>query len=250
MLKQSTIILLSLLSVSSIAAAHQNEVRHGLKPLLKQLDLTEVQKQDLRQLMKESKPEIELDGQDRKAFTLQIMQVVHAETFDQAAAKTLIENHQQLRAEKRLVKAQKQHRLFHTLTDVQQAKFVSLLEDREDRSRADRSRKMFKKLGLSDQQKASIKQIKVSNKANKNNAKETLQARRQAEFNIIKAEQFDSDAWQAIQDQYQQSDLQIGLQKAEIRNQVWNQLTDEQQQKAIARMNKIKQKRQARHNAI
>lgn len=249
MLKQSAIVLLTLLSVSSLSAAPHNKARNGLRPLLNQLDLTELQKQDLRQMMKENKAEMELVGQDRSAFRQQLIQLVHADVFDQTAVNKLLEDNQELRADKRLQKAQNQHRLFHSLTVAQQDKFVSLLAHGKDKSRVNRSKKMFKRLGLSDQQKASIKQIKVSHKASKGIANKTLQVRKQAEFNLIQAEQFDTDAWQVIQDQYQQSELQIALERAEMRNQVWNQLTDEQQQKALARMNKVKQKRQARHNA-
>jgi protein CpxP len=249
MLKQSVIVLLTLLSISSVSAAPQKDGRNGLRPLLKQLDLTEEQKQDLTQLMKENRAQRELLGQDRSAFKQQLGHLVHAETFNQTAVQALLEDNQQLRAQKRLQKAQSQHKLFHSLTAAQQDKFVSLLASAKDEKHVNRSKKMFKKLGLSDQQKSSIKQIKMSHSSSRNIAKETIQARKQAEFNLIKAEQFDTDAWQVIQDQYQQSELQISVQKAEMRNQVWNQLTDEQQQKAIARMNKIKQKRQAHRNA-
>lgn len=250
MLKQSAIALIALLSVGSISAAPQKEGRNGLKPLLKQLDLTEEQRQDLRQMMKENKAEMELVGQERGAFRQQLMLLIHTDTFDQTAVQALLENNQQSRAQKRLQKAQNQHKLFHSLTENQQDKFVSLLVNTKGNSRGNRNNKMFKRLGLSDQQKASIKQIKVSYKATKESAKETLRARRQAEFNLIKADLFDTNAWQTLQNQYQQSVLQIALKKAEMRNQVWNQLSDEQQLKATERMSKIKQKRHARRNAI
>lgn len=250
MIKQSAIILMSLLALGSTAAMANHQHKNGLKPILKQLDLSQEQRQDLRQLLRESKGDMQSVSQDMKAFRQNMLLLVQADTYDQDAVTSLLEENQEVRTQKRLRKAQKQHLLFQSLTPEQQDKFVSLIAAKTDTKRHNKANKMYRRLGLTDQQKGNIKQIKSAFKATRSEAIDTLKQRKQAELALVRSAQFDAKAWLALQQQYRSTEIDIAEQRAAVRNQVWNQLTLEQQQKAAARMDRIKQKRNRRNEAI
>lgn len=236
MIKRILVLSLSILFVSSsIAKPGQHQ---DLRKVLNQLELTTEQRQDVRQLMREGRDEKRLFRQDIRDVAQQLRTQIQSEDFDQTAVKTVLQQKSDLMTQLALTRAVKKHQVWQLLSEPQKAKFNDIVAQRQDRQSRKSSKPGFRKLGLSDEQKAKIEQIKAENAEVKAAAKAQRKALKEAQRTLIQAEEFDQEAWQTLLTEYQPQLIENGIIRAQTRHQIWSLLTEEQQAKATKMMQK------------
>ena len=120
--------LLTASSLSGVAVAHEHKAagyEHGrhmqhapMKRMLAGLELTDSQREQIKQLMKQHRSEQKAARPD-KAERQQMRDLLAADTFDEVTARQLIEKQQQQAVDKRLAAMKLQHQVLQVLTDEQ-----------------------------------------------------------------------------------------------------------------------------------
>ena len=235
----------------------KNQVRH----MMAKLDLSQEQRQDVKQILKQSRADADLVAEDNKQARSDLMNLIHTASWDETAVVTALQQNQQTKASLGLKKASTMHQIWLVLSDEQKAKFAKLADNKPDgkrgkkedkanlkdkthsheRSRSE-GRNHFKQLALTDEQKSAIKEIKQHAKTQVEQSKEQQKAYRQAERALIANTTFNDTAYQALQAEYQDEHLQHALVMAKTRHDIWNLLRAEQQAKALAKMAERKER--------
>lgn len=119
--------LLTASSLSGIAVAHEHKAagyEHGrhmqhapMKRMLAGLELTDSQREQIKQLMQQHRSEQKTARPD-KAERQQMRDLLAADTFDETAARLLLEKQQQA-VDRRLAAMKLQHQVLQVLTDEQ-----------------------------------------------------------------------------------------------------------------------------------
>lgn len=223
--------LASTLAFSAIANPHHGG-KHQLKEIFAQLDLTDEQRQDLRQYMREGRQDSSTFRQDMRYLSNQLKALVHSDVWNEEAVRNIIQQRQELHVQQSLTKATKQHQVWQTLTPEQQAKFDELkqLKRADRRSKEDRKNKRFENLALTDEQQSQIDEIKAASAETRKVFKAQIKALKQAEKALIRADEFDQQAWLALQAEYKEQMQQMGLARAQSKYQIWNLLSSQQQE--------------------
>lgn len=243
MLKKVLVLSISALLSAAVLAGPGKGQREGMHKILKQLDLTAEQRQDIRQILQDGRQDRLVYKADFRDFGQQIRAQVQSDSFDEESVKSLLQDRSDLRAELALERAQRKHQVWNLLTDEQQAEFEQQQQTRERKDPKDRIAKRLAKLDLSSEQQMQIDQIMADNADKRTAAREQHLAFKTAQAALIKADEFDQVAWKALFAEQQAQMIQNGVNRAQARNQVWNLLTEEQQQKAQS----MKKKRQKKH---
>lgn len=117
------------------------QCRPGLdRGVLKQLDLTQEQKDKLQEMKQASKEErkadFEKNAEARKAFHDQVQKLVLADNFDQNAADTLAKQMADAQVQKRVEKMKQEHDMLNVLTPAQKAKYTQLEQAKAEKCRS------------------------------------------------------------------------------------------------------------------
>ena len=235
----------------------KNQVRH----MMAKLDLSKEQRQDVKQILQQSRADADLVAEDVKQAKTDLMSLIHAASWNETAVVTALQQNQQTKASLGLEKASAMHQIWLVLSDEQKTKFAKLAERKADGKRGNKDaktklqdktqgheksrgegREHFKGLALTDEQKTAIKAIKQQAKAQNEQSKEQQKAYRQAERALIASTTFNDTAYQALQAEYQDEHLQHALVMAKTRHDIWNVLSAEQQAKALEKMAKHKER--------
>ena len=107
---------------------------------LSELSLTNTQKQDIRQILKQTREDRGLFNTDEKSLRTDLRSLVHSSEWDQAAIESAITQRQALMQEKALQRASNKHQVWNLLTETQQAEFVAQLESRKTKGEKTRSK--------------------------------------------------------------------------------------------------------------
>lgn len=245
-------------AVPAIAKKDRDHNRDGMRQILSQLSLTDVQKQDIKEIMKQSRQDGRVFKEDSSTFRSDIQTLVQSNEWDQTAIETALAQSQSVLTDKMLQRATQKNLVWNTLTAEQQTKFTSLVAEKKANLKSKDSNKkgkhrrkggMFKKLGLSDEQKAEIKTIREQAKEADTDVKAKLREFKEAERALIASSDFSSEAWLALSAKYQSEFVAMSVSKAQVRHDMWNILTAEQQQKVTEKMEKMqdREKRGKRH---
>ncbi|MGF1722866.1 CpxP family protein [Vibrio kyushuensis] len=108
------------------------------RSIVRQLDLTDEQKDQLKELRETSRTEMKAHHQDNfqakhaemQAYQQQVQTLVLADTFDEAAANELAQQMVEKQTERRVNKLEQQQKMLSVLTDEQKAQFVELQQER------------------------------------------------------------------------------------------------------------------------
>ena len=130
---------------------------------MSELSLTETQKQDIKQILKQNCTDRGLFRIDAKSLQTELRSLVQSTQWDPSAVKSAIIQRQDLMQEKALLEANNKNLLWNLLTDTQQAEFVGLLDNlkaelethkakRKDRSVEARKKGKHNKKGKKHQQ--------------------------------------------------------------------------------------------------
>ncbi|NVD05462.1 CpxP family protein [Vibrio sp. JPW-9-11-11] len=106
--------------------------------MMRQLDLTDAQQQQLKQMRSEGKQAMQAEFKQsfqtrqaqREAHQAQIQQLMLADNFDQAAANELAKEMVEQQTEHKVKMLEKQHQMMSVLTPEQKAKFTELQQER------------------------------------------------------------------------------------------------------------------------
>ncbi len=106
--------------------------------IFKQLDLTDAQKDQLKEMREANKAEMKQNYQanfearkaERQAYHDKVQQLVLADNFDQAAANDLAKEMVEQQTERKVKMLEKRHQMLSVLTPEQKAKFVELSKER------------------------------------------------------------------------------------------------------------------------
>ncbi|WP_114767548.1 CpxP family protein [Vibrio rhodolitus] len=109
--------------------------------IIKQLDLTDAQKDQLKQMRETNKAQMKENYQanfearkaERQAQHEKVQQLVLADNFDQAAANELAKQMVEKQTERKVKMLEKQHQMLSVLTPEQKAKFVELSKERMEK---------------------------------------------------------------------------------------------------------------------
>ena len=233
----------------------RNHERMPLHHVLSKLDLNKEQRQDVKQILQQSRADAELVAEDVKQARADLRNFIHADSWNETAVTTTLQQHQQTKASLDLARASAMHQVWLLLSDEQKTKFALLAERTPDGKRDNKEGKAkhkdraeseerfqrggkdhFAKLTLTDEQKTVIKTIKQQAKAQNTQTKQQEMAFRQAERALIASAAFNESAYQALQANYQDEHLQHALLMAKTRHDIWNVLSTEQQAQALAKM--------------
>jgi Spy/CpxP family protein refolding chaperone len=204
--------------------------RGGLHQILKQLDLNDEQRQDIRQLLKQHKGDMSVYRQNPQDKNQALRALIQSTTWDQGAVMTELENRQAADNEHRWQKIQSQHQIWLTLSPLQQQQFLSLLTQQNDEKRGKRHlHRRLKKLNLTEQQWTQVESNRAKMKAYITEHKAAQQKFRQALTELIGKEELSHNDWLVLQSNYQQDWLDHAMFRAENEHALWVLLTPEQQ---------------------
>ena len=96
--------------------------KHGGMGMLKQLDLTEAQQAQVKQIMEKQKADMKTAMRDRRAHREEMKSIVEQDTFDAAKAERLIAQQQHEERATKLAMLRTQHEIYKILTPEQREK--------------------------------------------------------------------------------------------------------------------------------
>lgn len=108
-------------------------------------------------------------------------------------------------------------------------------------------KRMAKFLSLNEEQKIQIKEIKIQAKEQHKVLRTSMKQFRVEKQKLVQAEQFDEQAFNALQDAYQPIFSQLALLRVKTKHAIFNVLTVEQQEKWLKRIENYKAKGKKRH---
>ncbi len=126
------------LAIAAPATAHKghHQKHDGMRQILSELSLTDTQKQDIRQILKQTREDRGLFSTDAKSLKKELRGLVQSTEWDQAAIESVITQRQALIQEKALQRATNKNQVWNLLTDTQQTEFVAQLETRKAERKA------------------------------------------------------------------------------------------------------------------
>ncbi|WP_163134029.1 Spy/CpxP family protein refolding chaperone [Agarivorans sp. Alg241-V36] len=102
----------------------KNRGGHPAMKMMKQLDLSDEQKAQVKEIMQQHKPKA--DQEQRQAMYQQRMEIITAASFDQEAAQALIDIQQAKLQTRMLNMLQAQQQIYQVLTPEQQQKYQEI----------------------------------------------------------------------------------------------------------------------------
>ena len=237
---------LALASTASAQKSHQHHQQNdGMRQILSELSLTDTQKQDIKQILKQNREDKGLFRIDAKSLQTELRSFVQSTEWDPAAVESAFTQRQALIQEKALQQATNKNLVLNVLTDPQQTEFIALLFARKTefntrkagrektstkaKRKGKRKPNMLKRLGLTEEQLAAVQMIKTAAKASGEETQAKLKTYKQAERALIHSTDFNTEAWQTLSNEYQSDFLAIEVLKVKTKHDIWNLLTPVQQ---------------------
>lgn len=230
-MKRATFLLTLLLSASvsiGVTAGPRHHEAEQLKTVLQQLDLTRDQKQDIRQAFRQGKQDMRLYKEDMRQIHQQMKSHIQSDQWQPDAVASVIAQRAGLMGQLTLNRAQQKHHVWHLLSDHQQQKFFELIEDKQRIPREFGGFERLRSLDLTDEQQQQLDEITAQIDITKQEVKTNLQTMKEAERALVMADEFDQQAWQTAFNQQQVVMMEVALNLAHARHQIWNLLSDEQ----------------------
>ncbi|WP_299083749.1 Spy/CpxP family protein refolding chaperone [uncultured Paraglaciecola sp.] len=233
-------------SSPAVAKRSHHQMPAGMHHILSEVSLTDTQKQDVKQILKQTRDDNNLFKAEQKSLKLKLNQLVRTDQWDQQSVQNAIGQHQDLLQQKALQRAVIKNKIWNLLTAAQQSEFVAQAELRQTALRSKKNTlskdkptgKRAKRLDFTEQQLTAIQKVKSSTKASAKDSKFKLKSYNAAERKLIQSSEFNIQAWSELHAEYQADFLTLAILKAKSRHDVWNLLTPEQQQKSKQSANK------------
>ena len=225
------------------ATVQAKEPPHGpMHKMFEELQLSEQQRQDIRTLFRQSREDRRVFREDGQILHEQKQALIEAPSWDEQAALALLSEAQAERRTAMWARAQMDQAVWNLLTEEQREVWADMQEERFDRpDRAPFSGRWLKKLGLSDEQQATLAELQAQAKANREQNLSLMQAFDGQELALIEKASLTEAAWQSLYEQYQPQFQTAALQRLKQRYDFYHLLTAEQQVK----LEQFKQRRKA-----
>jgi protein CpxP len=241
---------LTLAMASPVMAKQGNHQKHdGMRQILSELSLTEPQKQDIRQILKQSREDRGLFSRDAKSLRTELRSLVQTTEWDQTAIESAITQRQALMQQKALQRVTNKNQVWNLLTETQKVEFVTLFDmlktehetrkakfeemKAEGQRRGKRRGQRLERLGLTEKQLAAIKLIKAEAKSNAKTTKAKLKTFKQTERALVQSARFNPETWNTLSNKYQADFLATAVLRAKTRHDIWKLLTSDQQAQAV-----------------
>nr|WP_297350046.1 Spy/CpxP family protein refolding chaperone [uncultured Glaciecola sp.] len=230
----------SLLSISaySINAHERDQHDDNQRELMASLSLTQHQKEDIQQIHLQTKQDLGIYHAEQKQFRDSMHTLMQADIWDEMAVTNAIEQQMELTLQSRLIRAKSKHKVFNQLTEEQQAQFIISRHAMKIKKGNQRTQKperkmqrLVKALDLNSDQQAQLLVMTTSDKAQRTANKEQLRNVKVELANIVRAKQFDDNAWLAVHAQNKEQKLHMAVNKAKSRFDMLNILNAEQRDK-------------------
>ena len=150
-MKKLILVMFTLVCVSFSSVAKDQKSRHRgamdnpIRMMFSKLDLSEEQKQQMKDIMKQQKEQMKAlhdgDGQSKE----QMKAIIHADSFDEVAFKQLQSEQAVKTQELALIKAKNMHKMYHLLTAEQKQKMAEMAEMRKQKMQKKKAERMNKK---------------------------------------------------------------------------------------------------------
>lgn len=239
---------LAFASTSFAGSDHHGHKKNELRQILKQLDLSQTQAQDVRQLMQQGHEDQSVYRLDMREIRSQLTSLVQNTEWDQQAVEAVLLRRLGLFAQMGWQKANKRKQVWQLLTPQQQFEFVQFIEQEDNRKgKQQESFKFLQNFDLSDQQTAEIEKIRANFENITAGFKAQHQEFRRAQQTLIMSDSLDAINWQALETKYQGDILAMAIAKAQSRHNVWNVLNTEQQTQWQEKTQRRHQQRHGHH---
>ncbi|MGS2718965.1 Spy/CpxP family protein refolding chaperone [Paraglaciecola aestuariivivens] len=234
-------------SAPSFAHKGKEQNHQSMRRMFSELDLSDAQKQDIRQLRKQNKADKGLMKQDAKLLNESLRSLVQADQWQATEVANVIAEQQKLFAQKALQQATNKHQVWLLLTTEQQAQLAQQMTDKKTNKKAKKAKKRkqhkrMKALDLTDQQVSELAAIREASQAEMQPVQAKIKEFKQSERQLIHSAEFSQAAWQSLWQQYQDDFTTAKMLKTKVKHDSWNLLTPEQQAKAEAKMRKHSKK--------
>jgi Spy/CpxP family protein refolding chaperone len=243
--------------------AHNGPIH--LRPILKQLDLTDAQRQDVRLLIKQNRATKNTYLPDQKSMRESLRNLIQSDVWAQSDVSSAIQAEQHLQNQLKWLDIKTQQQIWQTLDDAQKEKFLAALnakkeekghgpESQQSNSRgnskpmmsaAQRQAEHFAALKLTDEQQALFKAQRSAEKADKEANKSAREAFRAQLIAIVTSESLNETSWTALQAETEAQRFEHALNRAKDQHTFWNALTSEQQI-TLQEMMERRQKRESK----
>jgi protein CpxP len=235
------------LGISAPVLAHKghHQKYDGMRQILSELSLTDTQKQDVKQIFKQTRADRELFSSDEKTLKQELRSLINSSEWDQLAVENNITQQQTIIHTKALQRATNKNQVWNLLTETQQGELVTQFEARkaertEKKSTGKKKGNKQKHLKLTEEQIVAVRAIKNTTKESGKEIKVKLKSYKQAERSLVQSKDFNAEAWQALNTDYQADFATMAMLKAKSKHDMWNLMTPEQQAKVLERSEKGK----------
>ena len=227
-----------------MAKKNHHQKHDGMRQILSELSLTDTQKQDIRQILKQTREDRSLFSSDEKSLKKELRSLVRTTEWDQTAIEDAIKQRQDLIQEKSLQRARNKNQVWNLLTNTQQAECIALIDTRKADSKIRKAKDVkgnkkdtrkgnrLKRLDLTKAQIAAVKDIRNVAKTTGEETKTRLKTFKQAERVLVHSSNFSAESWQTLSNEYKSDFLTMAVIKAKTKHDIWNRLTPEQQVQA------------------
>ncbi|MFT4731062.1 MAG: protein CpxP [Gammaproteobacteria bacterium] len=227
----------SLLSVNaySINARDRDQRNDNQHSLMASLSLTQQQKEDIKEIHLKTKQDLSIYRAEQKQFRDSMRVLMQSDIWDEVAITSAIEQKMELTLQSRLIRAKSKNKVFNRLTVEQQVQFITSRHARKSQKRAHNPQKkiqrLVKALDLNSNQQAQLMVIMTGDKAQRTANKDQVRSVKVELASILHAKQFDDSAWLAVHTQNKQQKLNMAVNKAKSRFDIFSILTPEQRDK-------------------
>jgi len=227
----------SLLSVSaySINAQERDHSRNYERELMASLSLTQQQKEDIKQIHKQTRQDLGIYRAEQKQFHESMKALMQAPAWDEVAVANEIEQQMAFSLQSKQIRAKSKNQVFNQLTAEQQTQFIAKRHDKKSktgeqkRNNPDRKmQRLVKALDLNSDQQAQLTVMMTSDKAQRVAKKEQVKNVRAQMAGIVQAKEFDDNAWLAVHAQNKQQTLDMAVSKAKSRFDMLSVLNTDQ----------------------
>ncbi|MFT5277140.1 MAG: protein CpxP [Glaciecola sp.] len=249
----------SLLSVSSYAINAKERDHHGAQDrmAMKSLNLSAQQKQDIKQIRKETMQDLSVYKGERKQFRESMRDLMVSEIWNEAAVRAAIDEQMTAQLQSKLIKAKSKNKVFNQFNEQQKSQFIAKRWDKE-KGKGDRKSKgaekkvqrLTKVLALSVEQQAQLTAMMETNKTLRQANREQASSLRTQLANIVQAPDFDENTWLAIHSDNKQQKLDMTVTKAKARFDMLSVLNEEQREKFAKVMSKSKKGKMNKKNKM
>ena len=224
----------------TLAHKGKDKNHQEMRQMLSELDLSAAQKQDIRQLMKQTREDRALFKDDGISVKQSLRSKVQSEQWQQSEVESLIAELQPILAKKALQRATNKHQIWSLLTNEQQTELAEIITEKKAHKKGKKANnrkgdRRLKRLDLSEEQLLAITSIKEAAKAEIQLTKANIKTFKQAERQLIQSANFSAAAWQSLWDEYQGDFAKAKVLKTKVQHDTWNVLTPDQQLKSIAK---------------